>query len=70
MSEILNIDYHKKRMILKSLNRYGKGYMDASARDLGISLRTLYRYKYDLEIEYDAKTKQFYSKRQEAVLIP
>lgn len=70
MSEILNIHYHKKVMILKALNKYGNGNIDASARDLGISLRTLYRYKHDLEIEYDYGTKKFYSKRQEAVLIP
>lgn len=70
MSEILNIDYHTKRLVLKALNLYGDRYHKAAAQSLGISMRTLFRYKHDLEIEYDEETKQFYSKRQEAVLIP
>lgn len=69
MSEILNIEYHIKPTILKAMNRYGFGYMKAAARDLGISERSLYRYKHDYDIEWDEKKQQYYSKRQEAVLI-
>ena len=41
--EILNIDYHVKNLVLKALNKYPT--VEQSAAALGVSLRTLLRYK-------------------------
>jgi predicted DNA-binding transcriptional regulator YafY len=40
--EILNIDYHNKRLMLKALNKHPT--VEEAAKALGISERTLYRW--------------------------
>ena len=41
-TENLNIEYHKKRLLIKALNKYR--YQHLAAGPLGISVRTLMRY--------------------------
>lgn len=56
--EILNIDYHVKRMVLKALNKCHSGV--AASKLLGVSTRTLTRYKIQYGIRYDTLTKEFF----------
>ncbi len=48
-NEVLNLEYHKKRLILKALNQVGR--IKYAAPKLGISERNLHRLKeqYDLK---------------------
>lgn len=48
MDEILNIEYHKQRLILRALNELGS--FNMAAEKLGICRRTLRRYKKDYNI--------------------
>lgn len=65
--EILNIEYHVKRIVLKSLNK--THFVKEAARLLGISERTLHRYKRQFNISYDKKKNEFYFSGEKAVLI-
>lgn len=58
--EILNIEFHVKRMCLLALNRtlYHKDAADL----LGITDRTLYRYRKNFGIKFDKKKDLFYLK--------
>ena len=47
-TEILNIWYHKKRLVLKALNTCDT--VQVAAEKLGISVRSIYRYMGDMEI--------------------
>jgi hypothetical protein len=49
--DILNIEYHTKRLLLKALNKYRYNY--EAARELGICERQLYRYKRQYNVIYD-----------------
>jgi hypothetical protein len=48
MEEILNIEYHTKRLVLKALNQ--EATIEAAATKLNISVRTLHRYKVQFKI--------------------
>lgn len=56
--EILNIDYHRKRLILKALNRTAT--MPEAATMLGISERQLYNLKRDYNIFYNKTLDTFF----------
>jgi hypothetical protein len=47
--EILNIEYHTKRLVLKALNQ--EETIEAAANQLNISVRTLHRYKVKYNIQ-------------------
>ncbi len=61
--EILNIEYHKERLVMKALTMFGKQCLAAAA--LKIHSRTLRRYmdRYGIYKEDDV-----YKKKQKAVL--
>lgn len=59
MSEVLNIEYHKRKLVLAALNKYIYGGYRFSAQDLGISVRSLFRYKRTYNIRYDMKKKEY-----------
>lgn len=56
--EILNIEYHVKIMVLKALNRTDNN--NDACKLLGISVRTLFRYKISFNIIYDDINNNFY----------
>ncbi|MFC4261892.1 helix-turn-helix domain-containing protein [Ferruginibacter yonginensis] len=61
--EILNIQFHIKRLVLKALN---KCKTDAeAAKELGISIRSLYLYKKEFKIIKDSKGQLISVKEQE-----
>ena len=66
--EILNIEYHKKRLVLKALNLVST--MPYAASKLGISLRTLYRIMDDYNIVYEKKDgkRQYFIKEKSKVV--
>lgn len=66
-SEILNIEHHVKRLLLKALNR--THFQKIAAEKLGISERSLHRYKKQFNISYDKKKDEFYFKGERAVVI-
>lgn len=43
-NEVLNIDFHKKRLIAKAIEKYPRK-LESAAKELGISLTTLFRHK-------------------------
>lgn len=65
--ETLNIQYHIKIMVLKALNR--SRFQSEAAGLLGVSERTLHRYKKDFGIVYDKAKDVFYFKGEKAILI-
>lgn len=56
--EILNIQYHVGKMIVKALNR-AVNVRDA-AKLLGVTERTLYRYKWQYNVMYDRKSGTYF----------
>lgn len=56
--EILNIEYHVKRMIVKALNNT-QTHEDAALL-LGITVRTLYRYKAQYNVFYDKRSNDYF----------
>ena len=67
MNEILNIEYHVKRMVIKALNQTQSH--EAAGRLLGVTGRTVYRYKRQFDIVYDAKRNEYKFKSQQAVVL-
>ena len=65
--EILNIEYHTKILVIKALNRSGMSC--EAAQLLGISERTLYRYKKQYNIGYDPKKDCFYFRGEKVTLL-
>ncbi len=68
--EILNIEYHKKRLVLKALNLVSS--MPYAASKLGISVRNLYRLMDDYNIVYekkDGKRKYFIKEKTKVIAI-
>ena len=65
--ESLNIEWHTKRLCLKALNTTISH--DDAAIALGITGRTLYRYKRQFNIGFDKKENRFYFKGEPAILI-
>lgn len=57
MEEILNLEYHFRRMTLKALNRTQT--VAEAARQLGISERLLFAWKAKWGIIYDRTMNQF-----------
>jgi hypothetical protein len=55
--EILNIEWHVKRKVLKALNKFKNDFKAAAAP--GIHARTLYRYKKRFNIERCPVTRQY-----------
>ena len=56
--EILNIDYHIKRLTLKALNRFPTTQEAANA--LGYSARQVLRFKKQFNIKRSRKSKEYY----------
>jgi transcriptional regulator with PAS, ATPase and Fis domain len=56
--ESLNIDYHKKRLILKALNKHIK--VNIAAKELGISPRNLWFQREQYNIKYSEILKIYY----------
>ncbi len=56
--ENLNIEYHKKRLILKSLNKHKK--VKDAAKHLGISTRNLWLQRENYNIKYSEVLKMYY----------
>jgi hypothetical protein len=48
-AEILNVDYHVRRLLLKALNKFNCRKEQAQA--LGVSIRTVYRLMERFEVE-------------------
>lgn len=67
MTDSLNIEWHVKRMVLRALNVSAKQFEAAAL--LGISERTLARYKKNFNIRYDKERDEFYFKGDRAVVI-
>lgn len=67
IDETLNIEWHIKHLCLKALNR--TIHHDEAALALGITGRTLYRYKRQFNIGFDKKENKFYFKGEAAILI-
>lgn len=57
-NEILNIEYHKKELVLKALQKFPYS-REKAARELGISNRTMSRYKNQYNIRYDIKKQEY-----------
>ena len=55
--EILNIDYHVRRMVIKALNK--TKYVFEAAEMLGVSSRSVYRYMEIFGIGYNRKKKEY-----------
>lgn len=60
-TEILNINRHVERLVLKALNRFKHSVPAASA--LGIDTKQLYHLRRKFEIEQDYQSKQFIIKK-------
>jgi hypothetical protein len=67
MSEILNIEYHVKRLVLLALNKSARQF--EAAKLLGVSERTLARYKKQFNIGYSKRNDEFYFKGEKAILM-
>lgn len=65
--EILNIEHHVKILVLKALNRTANH--SYAAKELGITERTLYRYKKNFGIAFNKPKNFFYFKGDKAVLM-
>jgi hypothetical protein len=59
-SEILNIEYNIKQMIVRRLNRFNKLFL--VAHSLGITEKALYQYRERFNIQQCTKTKQYFIK--------
>lgn len=57
-NEILNLDYHLKKLVVKALQKYWDERSTAAA--LGVSTRTLFRYKKLFGIKKDWLTKEVF----------
>jgi DNA-binding NtrC family response regulator len=57
MTEILNIDYHRRRLVLKALNTLPT--KSRARKELGISERQLYRYIQEYGIKKDRKGRYY-----------
>lgn len=55
--EILNIDYHRRRLLLKALNKAGN--VEDAAKLLGISWRSVYRLKKEYNIVLEKQTSKY-----------
>lgn len=55
--ETLNIEYHVKRKVLKALNKFPT--VEKASHALGLTARTLYRYKHQWSIHQCPVTKEF-----------
>lgn len=62
-AEILNLDYHKKRLTLIALNRH-KRILDA-ADALGVGDKTLWRYRVQYDIQYCQIKNIYYSTKND-----
>lgn len=62
MEEILNIEYHTKRPVLKALNQ--ESTIEAAATKLNLSVRTLHRYKVNYNIQLLDNQYQIIKKNQ------
>lgn len=58
MEEILNIEYHVKRMTVKALNRAPT--IPEAANLLGVSERCLHRWRINYKIQYDKATSKYF----------
>jgi transcriptional regulator of acetoin/glycerol metabolism len=67
MQEILNIDYHKKQMLFKALNKFRNSREAADA--LGIGERTVYRMMRRYNIRRDIDGSYYYYTKEVMVLI-
>lgn len=65
--EILNIEYHVKRIVLKALNK--TRFVKQAADMVGVSERTLHRYKKDFNIGCDKKRNEFYLKGERPIIL-
>ena len=54
--ETLNIDFHRKDLIIKALNKSSN--CDEAAAKLGISVRTLYKYKRTYKVSHSKLLKK------------
>ena len=64
-TEILNIDYHLKRIILKALNT--SLYKYQAAKKLGITIRSLLRKIIDYDIEYSVRAGRYIIKEKKEI---
>lgn len=55
--EILNISWHLQKMVLKALNTSPNTFV--AAEKLGITERTVYRYKKDFSIKKNRETRKY-----------
>jgi hypothetical protein len=63
--EILNIEYHTKRLVLKALNQ--EETIETAATKLNISVRTLHRYKVVWNIQLVGDQYQIIEKKEGAL---
>lgn len=57
MDEILNLEYHRQRLVLKALNKAGSA--EKAAKLLGITSRTVKRYLRQYSIRRCPETKNY-----------
>ncbi len=67
MEEILNIEYHKRRLLLKALNK--AEIIKDAAKLLGINQRRLYMWKKDFNIEYNKERREYFIKESKIKII-
>lgn len=65
--EILNIDHHIKHMVVKALNKYPT--VELSAKALGISIRSLHRYRQVYGIGKNKVNGVYYLKPQKNIVL-